>query len=378
MVVALRCLFLAACALCLTRAAWATRAVLELTGRADGSRPDILFLAPRPVDDPKAYAPILAQARALGTTLPNASLTAGDFRSGGPLPVLSAAGYRLIPVQDLGWTAACAQLESMMKWRGVSRDEDSVDLPPTCVLLSEEATAAELAATLPALLRTDALILLAPQGEGQPVIVCWRNMVWPGHVAPQTIRPDHWVPTLSEIVGLPPPAEVDAVSILPLLTGVGYQRPIEPAVAAGVPASVAAGRQYAMLSHFAELPKSCPWVPDFTDVAAIKPDERLFLPSTVPLPAREATRFGTSRHDQGFYVRTTQRRLSLTFPAGVSCVIRVKGRPVHSVWRPKGTTTWRLDGPDAVPVEIFIVLPPRLDPAALPIFAPPDPPAPKA
>lgn len=348
-------------------------AVLQLTGRADGSKPDILFLAPTLSGTPEACRKALRAAEPLGTTLPNATLTERDFRSGGPLPVLHAAGYRLIPVQGLGWVEACSKLEEMQKWRAASRDKDRIDFPPTCVLLAAEATAEELAATLPALLRTDALVILAPQGGKAPVVVCWRNIVWPAHVAPQTIRPDHWTPTLAEIVGLPPPAELDAVSILPLLTGVGYQRPLEPPSAARIPTSVATGRPYAMLSHFADLPKDCPWVPDFTDVASLKPDERLFLPHTVPLPAEAANRFGPSRREQGFYVRTTQRRLTLTFPKGVSCVIRVKGRPVFSVWKPKEPSVWRLDGPETVTVELFVVVPPRLDPAKLPIFLPPAP-----
>ncbi len=349
--------------------------VLELTGRADGSKPDILFLAPRLTGTDEACRKALRPAETLGTTLPNATLSERDFASGGPLPVLRAAGYRLIPVQGLGWAEACAKLEEMQKWRAASRDKDRIDFPPTCVLLAAEASAEELAATLPALLRADALVILAPQRDKAPVFVCWRNVVWPAHVAPQTIRPDHWTPTLAEIVGLPPPAELDAVSVLPLLTGVGYQRPLEPPSSARAPTSVASGRPYAMLSHFDALPEDCPWVPDYTDVAAIKPAERLFLPHGVPLPARTAERFGPSRRAQGFYVRTTQRRLDLTFPKGVSCVIRVKGRPVFSVWQPKTATAWRLDGPEAVPVELFLVVPPRLDPAALPIFLPPEPPA---
>ena len=111
-------------------------AVLQLTGRADGSKPDILFLAPTLSGTPEACRKALRAAEPLGTTLPNATLTERDFRSGGPLPVLHAAGYRLIPVQGLGWVEACSKLEEMQKWRAASRDKDRIDFPPTCVLLA--------------------------------------------------------------------------------------------------------------------------------------------------------------------------------------------------------------------------------------------------
>lgn len=357
-------------------AAGDARAVLNLTGRPDGSRPDILFLAPcAPEGEASAYREALAPAENAGTALPNARLGEGDFRTGGILPVLGAADYAFLPVRDVPWRAACSNLVSILTLRRRTRVEDGIEQAPLCALLRAEASAGDLAATLPGLLGTDALIFLAPRsgekGARLPLVVCWRNMVWPGHRVSQSVHPEHWAPTLAEIVGLPPPAEVGAVSILPMLTGVGYQRPLGlPGLPAG---AVAVGaKPVTMLCHYADLPENCPWVPDYTDVSSVKPSERVFLPHALPLPAKAAREFGPSRRAQGFYVRTTQSRMDLVFPAGVSCVVRVKGRPVFSEWAPTAPTAWRLDNPDPVPVEIFLVVPPRLDPATLPLFAAPE------
>ena len=122
---------------------------------------------------------------------------------------------------------------------------------------------------------------------------------------------------------------------------------------------------------FHKLPEVCPWVPDFTDSrTGVKPTERRFFASEIPLPAAAAELLPQSDQAQGLYLRSTQKALSFTLPAGVSCVVRVRGRPVLSVWEPKEPTPWAMEGPEAVPVELFLILPPELDPATLPLFLP--------
>lgn len=348
-------------------------AVLELRGQHRDVRcPDILFLAPLPNAPAAAYAKALAPAEAAGFTLPNASLPAADFHSAGPLPILKAAGYRLRRVRGIPWQEACARIAAMMALRHKTRVEDGLELDPLCVFLEAEASPADLAASLPALLGADALLILAPQrAEGLPLIVAWRDVIWPGHRDARAIRPEHWVPTVADVVGLPPPAESGAVSLFPLLTSVGHQRPLEPPPAAEPPATGA--RAYTMLSRFENLPEDCPWVPDFTDAGALRPVEWAFLPAPLPLPAAAAEGLAPADAPQGFYARALQASLDLAFPPGVSAVVRVNACPVFSVWQPTEETHWRLASSVPLPIEVFVVVPAGVDPATLPLFLQPTP-----
>lgn len=338
--------------------------VLELAVKPDGLKPDILFLAPRPTTAPKAYRKALEPAARWGTVLPNATLPAEDFRAAGPLLVLGAAGYRLLPVRDIPWREACARLADILTLRRKTRVEDGIVQEPLCALLCEEASPEDLEASLPALLRSDALILLAPQTNALPLIVSWRNRVWPAHVSTLPVRADHWVPTLAEIVGLPTPAACADASVLPLLTGVGYQRPLDLPSALPQPVE-ATSLPCTELRFYDELPKGCPWVPDYT---AMLPSERAFLRTLPPLPPSALHGFGRSRRPRGMYLRAALKTLDLRLPAKVSCVVREKGRPVFSVWEPAEPSVWRLDRPEPVPVELFLVIPPGLDPAAFSLF----------
>ncbi len=346
-------------------------AVLQLTGRVEGARPDILFLAPRLKGAPKAWRKAFAAAAAQGTSFFSAELSAEAFCTLGPLPVLQAAGYQLLPVRDVPWAEACRRLADILTLRRKSRVEDGVKQAPICAVLSEETTPEELAETLAPLLETEAMLVLAPQGVPLPLIVVWRNCVWPAREIRRPVRLEHWIPTLAEIVGLPPPAEVDAVSVLPLLSGVGYQRPLELPLASLGNRALSA-RPCTMLTRFEKLPENCPWVPDFTDNRLmLKPADRVFFPSVLPLSAEAAAGLSPEDKPQGFYVRTAQKAVSLTFPAGVSCVIRVRERTVFSEWKPEKPVHWALDGAETVPLEIFLVVPPGMNPAVLPIFSPP-------
>ena len=352
----------------------ATPDVLEMTGQAEGAKPDILYIAPKLTLPPKAYSKFLASMAKFGTTLPHAYLTESAFCSMGPLPVLAEAGYRVLPIRDVTWEEATDRLVEIFSLRQRSRHEDGVKQVPLCVILSEEVKPEVLAATLPKLLEMEALCFLAPQDETLPLTVIWKNYVWPTQRSEQPLRIEHWVATLSEIVGLYPPAECGAVSILPLLTGSGYQRPLEQPLLLGPTAAAAQTiAPCTMICSYTQLPEQCPWVPDFTDQSKLKPTERLFVSSALPVPADDVGGLTDRRNPQGLYVRTALSELNLTLPPKVSCVVRVKGYPVFSVWQPEEETAWQFSSPNAQIVEFFLVIPPKMDPIqALPfLFATP-------
>lgn len=337
-------------------------AVLELTGQKATQAPDILFLAPQLTEGAKAYRSALKRLWEAGTTLEHTTLSTEAFCAKGPLPVLKAAGYRLIAVQDLTWREACHQIDALLALRQEMRQDEAV--APVCIVLVEEASAAELQETLPPLIERDALIFLAPQERTLPLTLFWQNVIWPAHSVVQPIGLDHWVPTLAEIVGLPLPAEVAEASILPMLTGVGYQQPLERAAQARTPKSQQlTAKPSTMLCLFRELPKRCPWVPDYTRTRAdLKPTERAFFPAALPLPAQAARLLEPVEQPQGLYLRTQQQILALPLPAHVSCVIRVNGLPVVSRWEPQEDELWRFNNPEALPIELFLLLPPGFDP----------------
>jgi arylsulfatase A-like enzyme len=52
---------------------------------------------------------------------------------------------------------------------------------------------------------------------------------WPGHIAPNQVSDQVWafwdfLPTAADIAGVVPPADIDGISILPMLTGKGEQK----------------------------------------------------------------------------------------------------------------------------------------------------------
>lgn len=349
--------------------------VLEMTGKAEGAKPDILYLAPKLLKAPKAYTQVLAATAKYGTVLPHAPLTENAFCSMGPLPVLAAAGYRTLPIQDVSWTEATERLVEIFSLRHKTRIEDGIDQPPLCVILSEEVAPEELKTSLEKLLKLDALIFLAPQEDTLPLTVIWENRVWPTQRSEQSLRIEHWVATLAEIVGLPPPAVSGAVSVLPLLTGSGYQRPLEQPLLLG-PTAIAAQKvaPCTMISSYRQLPEICPWVPDFTDQSNLKPTERFFVTSALPIPAEEVSSIDQRRSLQGLYVRTACSALDVVLPPQVSCVIRVKGHPVFSTYQAVEEIRWCFSNPDPQILECFLLIPPEVDPLKeLPfLFTPPE------
>jgi hypothetical protein len=347
--------------------------ILEMTGKAAGTKPDILFLAPKLKSPPKAYTKTLATTAKLGTVLPHAFLTESAFCSMGPVPVLKAAGYRILPIRDVTWEEAATRLKEILDLRYRTRYEDGIRQDPLCAILCEEVSPESFATTLPQLLDTDTLILLAPQDETLPLTVIWKNYVWPTQHSEQSMRVEHWVATLAEIVGLPPPAESGAVSVLPLLTGSGYQRPLEQPLLLGPTASAAQKvAPCTMVCSYTQLEKHCPWVPDFTDQRNLPPTERLFVSSSLPISETLVPRITARREPQGLYIRTVLSECTMTLPPKVSCVVRVKGYPVFSVWKPETETTWNFVRMEPQIVELFLVIPSEMDPVkALPfLFAP--------
>lgn len=346
--------------------------VLQLTGQASGSAPDILFLAPKIPEKQtaKAYKAALQPAAERGTVFSTTLLETDTFCSLGALPVLAAADYRILPIRDVSWVEACSRLKDILVLRHRTRTEDGIEQQPLCAILSEEVTPEDLATSLRPLLELNALIIISPQTHDLPLTLCWRRHIWPSRLITQTIHPDNWIPTLAEIAGLPIPAETSATSLLPTLTGVGYQRPLtRPTIEVPLPA-VLSDTPITMFSVFAELPERCPWVPDFSDDRMEpKPSERVFFSSRLPVSYDKIPLLTKRRRAQGLYVRTADTSFDFTFPPQVSCVIRVKGRPVFSVWQPETPSHWSFASPEPVQIEIFLVLPKGFDPEALPIFA---------
>lgn len=350
--------------------------VLEMTGRqAEGARPDIVYLAPKLSVQPKAYTKVLATTAKFGTVMPHAYLMENTFCSMGPLSVLSAAGYRILPIRDVTWQEATDRLVEIFSLRKKTRYEDGLEQEPLCVILSEEVSPEGLEQTLPQYLAMDALLFLAPQDESLPLTVIWENYVWPTQRSEQSLRAEHWVATLSEIVGIHPPAATGAVSVLPLLSGSGYQRPLEQPLLLG-PSALSSQRvaPCTMVSVYTQLPEHCPWVPDFTDQSDLKPTERFFVASGIPLAEADVSSITDRRSEQGLYVRTVLSHLEMVLPPKVSCVVRVKGSPVFSVWQPEKETTWYFDSLELQIVEFFLMIPPKVNPIeALPFLFVPTP-----
>jgi len=340
-------------------------AVLEMRGQPWGSRPDILFLAPQLTEEPKGYRKALSAAESRGMSLTDGALPAEAFRAMGPLPLLSAAGYRLLPVREVAWETACTRLAEILAWRKQSREQDGAEQEPLCAMLCEEVSPEGLERSLGPLLDSDALLFIAPQTNALPTIVVWRDMVWPARVSSLAVTADNWVPTLAEVVGLPRPADLSEVSVLPLLTGVGYQQPLDLPVSPPQPARAAA--PYTELRFYRDLPEPCPWVPDFTD-SRLTPSARRFLGTLPPLPASALQGTGPAR---GLYVRMQARRFALELPEGVACVARVKGRAVFSATAGEKVQPWIFEAPDETALELFFLLPKGMSPAALPLFAQP-------
>ncbi len=343
--------------------------VLNLTGQAENAKPDILFLAPQLIDSPSAYT-ALSKASELGTTLPNVHLSAENFTSGGIVSTLAAAGYRILPIRDIPWENACEQLTQILDLRHRTRHEDNVEQPPICAILIEEVSAQTLDASLPTMLANDAFVIVAPQSPLLPTICCWRNVIWPNHVADAPVTPDHFISTLAEIAGLPVPAEVEEVSILPLLTACGYQRPIE---ALPVDSDSVTGTE---LRLYKDLPLNLPWVPDFQSLI---PTERQFTKELPPLSEKAFSAMTCARRSEtGIYLRTAITSADWTFAPGISCVIRIEGRPVFSTYLSTLARRWRFHTKKPVQIELFLLVPAGFKLESLPLWGSASPSAPAA
>lgn len=348
----------------------ARAAVLEMRGRVRGLMPDVIFLAPELTEEAKGYRKGIAAVSDQGTMLENAFLSAEDFCSRGPLNVLRAAGYQVVIAQGNTWREACAMIETLFSVRRLMWEENPRARVPLCVVLSESVEPDALAETLPRLIRLESLCFLAPQEKTLPLTIFWKNYVWPAHSSAQAISVDHWVPTLAEVAGLPTPADVAAASVLPLLSGVGYQRPLQESEGTGGQAMLEADRACTMMCTFPELPQRCPWVPDFTDAKLYPgPSSRVFFAQDLPLLPSAAQNLSVLDHAQGLYFRTSQRKIRLDLPADISCVIRVQGRVVLSRWEPFDAYPWELELPEPQPLEFFLLIPAGFDPGRLPFFA---------
>ncbi len=343
---------------------------LGLEGYPKGRRPDVIFLAPRLTEPVAKYAVAIETIASQGMTLANAELTLDGVQKEGIIPVLKAAEYTVLQVKDVPWVDACKRLDDLLKVRRTMADADSPKKHSLCAVISEEVTPEELVQTLELLMKTDALILFLPEPKTPqtPVVVYWNNLVCPGVVDVQQIRNAHWLPTFSEIVGLPNPAAIPEPTILPLLTSVGYQLPLESTT---IHLPIPKHRDvYTTVWYYTEMPEHLPWIPDYT-CDEYKPERRHFVRGTLPLTydAVKTINFRPLQEDpQGLYLRTRQTTLEVLLPKDISCVIRVKGKTVLDRWEPTEEFLWKMSYSTPVPVDFFFLIPPAYDPKSLPLF----------
>ncbi len=341
---------------------------LGLEGYPVGRRPDIVFLEPKLIEPVRAYANAMELMATHGMTLLNAELTQEGVQTEGIVPVLREADYRILQVKDVPWKDACDRLLSLFLVRKKARTEE-VSYQPLCAFISEEVTPKVLEETLLQLMDTDAMLFLLPDPKtvASPAMVYWRNLVCPGAQDVQTIRNVHWIPTFAEIIGLPNPASIPEPSLLPLLTSVGYQRPLE---ASTIQLPLPKHRDvYTTVWYYTLLDGPLPWIPDYT-CDSYKPERRHFVRSILPL-RRDAVRnipFRKLDRPQGLYLRTTQSELDLVLPKDVSCVVRIKGKTVLDRWEPKDELHWRMEHSTPVPVDFFVLIPADMSPLDLPFF----------
>ncbi len=340
---------------------------MKLEGTPMGRKPDIVFLAPKLSEPLKAYRDALELIASQGMTLVNADLTFEAVQSEGIVPALRAANYRILQVKDVPWEDACSRLKSLFLVRKKARLEEEELYQPLCAFINEEVSPQVLAASLEQLMETDMLLVLLPEPKTpqSPMIVYWKNLVCPGAEDVQTIRNIHWVPTFAEFAGLPNPASVPEPSLVPLLTSVGYQRPLE---ASTIQLPLPKHRDvYTTLWYYTKLPKQLPWIPDYT-CDDYKPERRHFVRGSLPLSRKALKNIPFRELDtpQGLYLRTTQPSLDILLPKGLSCVIRIKGKTVLDRWEPTEDQRWQMQHATPVPVDFFFLIPPNVHPLDLP------------
>jgi hypothetical protein len=284
------------------------------------------------------------------------------FTKGTNYTLLKKAEYEILPITDISFEKACSHIQTIFEMRRLQRFlKDDVILQPLCFTLSLEVSPENLQAAIEPILNSKALIFVLPQDNNIfPTIVIWNRYVWPNHLVEYPVQDTQWIPTLAEITGIYPPAEIISPSILPSLTGVGYQRPAEIS-----PRHTNTNKRFVEVHHYEDFGElkvdHFPWMPD---PDALIPSDRKFFDGSLPIPA-EALRLKIADHPQFLVVRSTLKDYHLQLPKDLSLVIHVNGQPVYSRWESDEPHEWILHSPENMGVSFYVWIPAGVDPTSV-------------
>jgi hypothetical protein len=336
--------------------------VVELTGRPMAKRPDILLLEMHPSAPVKAYQESFTKLAKRGASIPSTTLPMERFRTSGIEKMLASAGYNLCRVSGQDWTTACANIATLLKYQALQRDLDATPVSPLCITLSAEVAPDALYETIAPLIDSEALLfLMAPPTmiPPFPLLVLWERYVWPHHIVEHPVSLNQWIPTLAEVVGVLPPADVIEPSILPSLTGVGYQRPndVRPTQTKN---NFVTLRSYTLTE---EMLQYTHWLPS---VEQMIPDDRQYVEGALPLSEAVLQTLQAAPFARVLLVRANIARFQLELPETISVVIKKNGVPVHSSWQTpcQWSETWM----EPTGFEFLFFLPAGVDPQPVKAF----------
>lgn len=340
-----------------------TEEVTELTGRPLAKRPDIILIELRPNASEQSYKEGFSQLQKKGASIPAANLSLETFRTGGIEKMLEHAGYTILPVTEYHWSIACSKINEILNYQKLHRSMVENEVQPLCITFSAEASPEEFYSSIDPILSSDALIFfttapvtLAPP---RPLFVVWNRYVWPNHIVEYPVALNQWIPTLAEVVGVLPPADVVEPSILPSLTGVGYQRSndIRPKQ---TKANFVTLRTYILQEEQLQYTY---WFPSVENMI---PDSRRYLEGSLPLKSDIVATFTTLSKPQIFLVRSNLSRFSLSLPKDIAVVIKKNGLPIHSTW--KTPCEWTETLPETMGFEFLFFVPAGVDPEPIKAF----------
>jgi hypothetical protein len=335
--------------------------VIELTGRI-AKRPDILVLEMLPNAPAKEYQESFAKIAKKGSSLPSAAFSIDNFRKSGLVQMLKHADYEVVFVNERHWAKACENIDDILKYQKVCRGFEGNEVRPYCFVVSAEASPEEFYSHFAPLLESNALIFLMTPSSmvaSFPLTIFWHRYVWPNHLVEMPVRLDQWIPTLAEVVEVLPPANIIDPSILPSLTGVGYQRPsdVRPKQ---TKTNFVTFRSYPI---DAEKMKYTHWVPSVENMIS---DSRQYIEGSLPLSKEIVDALTVDATDRVILVRSNVDYFYLTLPASISVVIKKDGMPICSTWK---TPCQRLETfKEPMGIEFLFYVPAGVDPAPLKEF----------
>lgn len=337
--------------------------VTELTGRPIAKRPDIIIFELRPNAPAKSYRDDFNKLLKRGASIPAANLSLQKFQTSGIEKMLEHAGYFILPVSESNWTTACAKIGDFLKYQSMHRSMVTDEVPPLCITFSAEASPEEFYPALEPILASDALIFFttAPVtlSPPQPLFIVWNRYVWPNHVVEYPVALNQWIPTLAEIVGVLPPADIVEPSILPSLTGVGYQRSndIRPRQ---TKTNFVTFRIYSLQE------KQLQYTHWFPAVENMIPERRRYIDGALPLAEDVVTSLTTSSDARIILVRSDLLHFKLSLPEEISVVIKKNGIPVHSTWG--NPCEWTETLVESMGFEFLFFIPAGVDPMPVKTF----------